>query len=238
MSRSFDLLLVLLVAGLAWWLFGRGSSQAAAPPAPAPTVHVEPRTDASVAPAPGEEEAAPGAAPNALQWRVDDPTLAAHPALAFVVARDGDGGLERLSPVPGDAPGILRTAVRARPRALGVALARDTTEVLAWLPIAAAPRDGAWWPEEPTVRLATWVHAVALVVVAPDGVTIVDAELHLPTRRPQSALEPRDAPLVRDGAGRVLLPRHAGVTLDVVGARGSARVVDPEDGMRVTLKPR
>ncbi len=240
MSRTLDLLLIALVLGLAWWLFGRREATDASVGVAAPVRAAAPAGP----PGPTLPEPTAPAGPGTLAWSVDDPTLLAHPALVFVLA---EAGTARLAALDVDfAPDGVRASATlgARPSALGIALALPTLEVLAWVPLAPAS-DGAtlgagdeqpWSLVESPLRLADRLHRVSLEAVDRDGLGVEDAKLHWPNAGRGGPLSADSVELLLDLHGKALLPRRAGNTVLVTSARGHARVSDPMDGMRVVLE--
>jgi hypothetical protein len=235
MSRSFDVLLVALVGGLGWWLFdrdGRPLKQVGDAP---PTRAVElPAPPPPASPAGGEPvPAPPQQAPVTVTWAVDDPALLAHPSFQLVVVEATTG---RLVPLAWDrAPdGRVSCTFAAGQRAVGLALVHPALEVLAWIPLDAT----SGLPEELPVRLAERFARIAFDVRDADGQVVHDARLSACGAAAARTLDGAPAALPSDADGKVLVPRRAGVCIDVWSARGTATVDEPVDGRTVQLTAR
>jgi len=235
MSRSVDLMLLGLVGGLAWWLFGRDERPLDPEPA-APGIQGVAELAAPRAPSLGSGEAPPAAPPVAslaVIWAVDDAAFLAHPSFQFVVAEASTG---RLLPLAWERSADGRVAAEFGPgqRALGLALVHPTLEVLAWLPLDATTR----LPEELPVRLGERFARIAFDVRDSAGEVVHDARLSLRSAEPARTIDGERASLPVDTDGKVLLPRRRGLCIDVQSARGTATVDEPVDGRVVQLTAR
>ncbi|MEZ6018319.1 MAG: hypothetical protein R3F49_24690 [Planctomycetota bacterium] len=239
MSRITDLCLIALVAGLAWWLFWRPASVAAAPPAP-PHVRLANAADRPLDPAsvgeqrPSGPQVAPSDGLRPLALTADDPAILRHPSLRLVTVSGGSG---RLTSLPWRAlpEGGAEVTFQADQRALGLAigLSNGDLELVAWVPVEA----GAPKLSESPLQLTGRFERIALDVRDAAGARVPrDAfEVRWPLSRGNNALSEDSLVMPIDSDGCVLVPRRSGLKLLVRWRGVEALVSDPQHGQRVTL---
>ena len=250
MSRTLDVFLIAIVAGLCWWLFfQRDTGRTEVLAADAALAAMEPESRAAsalsaqdTAGAPPLPEATPettqplpaATGSGSLEWFVDDVALLQHPQLVMLLQRSDESQWRVLN---WQLSGKRASSgeLQAGSYALGVALSLPTAEVLRWfdsvqvVPGAATAASGVPLP------LGELVQQVAFQVEDAAGASVEDYDVRWPGpawEHPQST----DPYLMAKGPqGKVLLPRRSNVRVTVIAGGAQVQVGDPIDGQSVQL---